>query len=163
MEGPQLARTHLLLADTHKQLGLHSNRILAGTVAPGDFQRVDVVGAVGGNFDHRPAQGTCQVPVFPLSINDNDVVAGRQCDKGNGLLHAEGLAGAGHPQDKAVGIQEPLSVTNQEVFADGVYAIVDAPSVLNLLDPEGHQNGGALSGEGASGPHPAQTVGQGGI
>ena len=138
MEGPQLARAHLLLANAHKQLGLHRHGVFAGAVAPGDLQRVDVVGAVGGNLDHGPAQGAGQVPIFSLGVYDDNIIAGGQGDKGDGLLHAEGFAGAGHAQDKAVGVQQPLSVADQEVFADGVHAVVDAPGVLYLLDAEGH-------------------------
>jgi hypothetical protein len=78
VEGPQLACAYLLFAGAHKQLGLHSHGIFAGAVAPGDFQRVDMVGAVGGNLDHRPAQGTGQLLVLTLGVDDDNIIAGGQ-------------------------------------------------------------------------------------
>ena len=62
-----------------------------------------------------------------------------------------------------MGVQQPLSVADQEVFADGVDAVVDAPGILYLLDAEGHEDGGALGGEGAGGLDAAQAIGQGGV
>lgn len=48
--GPKLSRSHLLLTDGHKQLGLHRHRVFPGPVALGDLQRIDMVGTVGGRF-----------------------------------------------------------------------------------------------------------------
>ena len=66
-------------------------------------------------------------------------------------------------QNKTVGIQKLLPVANQEIPRYGVDAAVNSPRILNLLDPKRHQDGGALSGEGASGGNAAQAVGQGRI
>ena len=71
-----------------------------------------MVGAAGGNLNDHPAQGADQVAVFSFCVNDDNIIVGRKGDKGDGLLHAEGFAGAGHAQDKAVGVQEPLSVAD---------------------------------------------------
>ena len=62
-----------------------------------------------------------------------------------------------------MGIQKLLPVANQEIPRYGVDAAVNSPRILNLLDPKRHQDGGALSGEGASGGNAAQAVGQGRI
>ena len=66
---------------------------------------------------------------IPFRVNDDDIIVGGQGDKGDGLLHAEGLAGAGHAQDKSVGIEELLAVADQEVLRYGVDAAVDTPRV----------------------------------
>ena len=47
MEGPQLARPHLLLANAHHQLGFHGDWVFTGAVALVDGQRVEMVGTVG--------------------------------------------------------------------------------------------------------------------
>ena len=99
-------------------------------------------------------EGTGQLPVLPFRVDDDNIVVGGQGDKGNGLLHGKGLAGAGHAQDKAVGVQQLLPVADQQVFGDGVDAIVDTPGILDLLNTEGRQHGGAFRGEGAGGLDP---------
>lgn len=157
-------RTHLLFAQAHHQLGFHGHGPLPGSaISPADIQGVDVVWAVGGNLQNRPPEGAGQVSIFPFRINDNNVIAGRQGDKGNGLLHAEGLAGTGHSQNKTVGIQKLLPVADQEIPRYSVDAAVDSPRILDLLDPERHQDGGALSGEGAGSGNAPQAIGQGRI
>ena len=144
MKGPQLARTHLLLANAHHQLGFHSDWVLTGAVAFVNGQRVEMVGTVGGNLQHSPMEGTGQLPVLPFRVDDNNIIFRGQGDKGDSFFHGKGLAGAGHAQNKAVGIQQLLSVADQQVFGDSVDAIVDAPGILDLLNTERCQDGGAL-------------------
>ena len=79
---------HLLFAQAHHQLGFHGHGPLPGSaVAPADIQGVDVMWAVGGHLQDRPLKGAGQVSIFPFRINDNNVIAGRQGDKGDRLLH----------------------------------------------------------------------------
>ena len=62
-----------------------------------------------------------------------------------------------------MGGDEPLAVADQQVLGDGVDAVGQAAGVLDLLHSEGHKDGGALGGEGAQGPDPAQAVWQDGV
>ena len=157
LQGP---RPHLLLDDAHKELGLHGDGVVAVAVAVPQVQGVDVVGAAGGDLDHRAAQGPGDGAVLPLGVDDDDIVVGAHGHIGDRALHAHGFAGAGHAQDKGVGGDEALAVTDQGIFGNGVDAVVQAAGVLDLLGPEGHEDGGALGGQGPQGPDPAQAIGQ---
>ena len=68
----------------------------------------------------------------------NNVIVGGKCDKGDGLLHAEGLAAARYTQHKAVWVQQLLSVADQKVFAYGIDTIINTARVLDLLNAERH-------------------------
>ena len=122
-----------------------------------------MVSAVWGDLQDDPPEGPHQVPILALGVDDDNIIVGRQGDKGDKLLHGEGLAGAGDAQDEAVGVEEILAVADQKVFADGVDAAVNAPHVLNLLDAEGHQGGRGLGGQRAGHVDGAQAIGQGGV
>ena len=100
----QLPGSHLLLTNAHQQFGLHGHRVFSRPVPLGNRQGADVVGAVGGDLDNLAFQRPHQIPVLPFRVDDDNVIAGRQGDKRDGLLHAEGLARAGDAQNKAVGV-----------------------------------------------------------
>ena len=138
MERPQLSDTHLLLANAHHQFGLHSHRVLPGSIAPVNIQRIDVVRAGWRDLQHRPLQCPRQLAILTLGVDHNNVVIGREGNKGDSLLHAEGLAAARYTQHKAVWVQQLLSVADQKIFAYGVDAIINTARILDLLNAERH-------------------------
>ena len=157
------ARAHLLLQNGGDQLGLDCDGTFPVLVAVAHLQGIDVVGAVWGNFNDRSQQSPAQIPVFTLRVNDDNVVIRGKGHILNGGLHGNGFAGAGHAQVEGVRGDEPFPVTDEQVFGNGVDTVRQAAGVLNFLHPEGHEDGGALGGEGSQGLYPAQAVGQDGI
>ena len=75
-------------------------------------------------------------------------------------LGGEGLAGAGHAEDKAVGVEQLPAVGEDEVLADGILAVVHAALMEDLLGLERHEDGQRLGGKGAEGIDAAQAQGQ---
>ena len=138
VERPQLSDTHLLLANAHHQLRLHGNRILTGSIAPVNIQRIDVVRAGWRDLQHRPVQRPRQLAILTLGVDHNNIVIGREGNKSDSLLHAEGLAATRYAQHKAVWIQQLLSVADQKIFTYGVDAIINTARVLDLLNAERH-------------------------
>ena len=138
MERPQLSDTHLLLANAHHQFGLHSHRVLPGSIAPVNIQRIDVVRAGWRDLQHRPLQCPRQLAILTLGVDHNNIVIGREGNKGDSLLHAEGLAAARYTQHKAVWVQQLLSVADQKIFAYGIDAIINTARILDLLNAERH-------------------------
>ena len=72
---------------------------------------------------------------------------------------AYGLAGAGHAEDKAVGVEQLPAVGEDEVLADGILAVVHAALMEDLLGLERHEDGQRLGGKGAEGIDAAQAQG----
>ena len=62
-----------------------------------------------------------------------------------------------------MGRNEPLAVTNQEIFGNGVDAVIQAAGVLDLLRPERHENGAALRGERPQSVDATQAIRQDGV
>ena len=75
-----------------------------------------MVGAVGRELQHSPMEGPGCFPVLPFGVDDDNIVPGGQGDKSDKLLHGKGLAGAGDPQNEAVGVQEVFTVADQQIF-----------------------------------------------
>ena len=160
MTAGQAAHSHLLFQNAGDDLGLHGNGVFPVPVVLRHFQGVDVVPAVGGDFNDFPAQGAGQGSVLTLGVDDDNIVPGGEghvLDRG---FHSHRLAGARHAQIEGMGGDQPLAVTDQQVLADGVHPIGQAAGVLYLLDAEGHKDGCTLGGQGTQGPYPAQAVGQ---
>ena len=138
MERPKLSDAHLLLANAHHQLRFHGNRVLTGSVAPVNIQRIDMMWAGWRDLQHRPLQRPCQLAVLPLCVDHNNVIVGGKRDKGDSLLHTEGLTAARHAQHKAVRIQQLLPVADQQISADCVDTIINTARILYLLHTERH-------------------------
>ena len=154
---------HLLLQNAGDDFGLHGNGVLPVPVVLRHFQGVDMVLAMGRDFDNFPAQGAGQGPVLPFGVYDDNIVIGRQGHVFHSGFHRHGLAGAGDAQVEGVGRDQALAVADQQILGNGVDAVGQSAGVLYLLDTEGHEDGGALGGEGPQGLHPAQAVGQDGV
>ena len=151
---------HLLLQDAGNHLRFHGNGVFPIAITIRDVQGIDVVGTVGRDFNDLAAQGPGQWSILPFRVNDDNVVVCCQGNIGNGGFHSHRLAGAGDAQVKGVGRNEPLPVTDQQVFTYSVHTIVQTAGVLDLLGTEGHEHGGALRGQRPQGFHPAQAIGQ---
>ena len=138
MVRPQLTDAHLLLANAHHQLGLHRHRVLTGSIAPVNIQRIDMVRAGWRNFQYRPLQRPRQFAILTLGVDHNNIVIGGQGNKGDGLFHRKGFSAARHTQHEAVRVQQLLSVADQKVFTHGVDPVINAARILNFLDTERH-------------------------
>ena len=57
-----------------------------------------------------------------------------------------------------MGRDQPLAVADQEIFGNGVDAIIKAAGVLNLLRTERHENGTALGRERPQSMDAAQAI-----
>ena len=125
-----------------------------------------MVGRGGGHLDHLTAQPLDERPVFGFRVDDNDVVLQaacavlrRQSQPHHLALGGEGLAGARHTEDKAVGVEQFPAVGEDEVLADGILAVVHAALMADLLGLEGHEDSQRLGGKGAEGIDAAQAQG----
>ncbi len=147
---------HELLTQGEKELRLQHHRVLAVPVALLHVHGVDVVGGGGGDVHHLAAQPFDEGPVLGLRIYDNDVILRGQRQIDHLPLGGEGLAGAGHPKDKAVAVQKLLPVGDDEVFADHVLPIVHSALIPHLLGLEGHEDGQGLGGQRPQGVDPPQ-------
>ena len=146
-----LIRAHELLIQRHDKLGLHHQRLLAVTVSLGQIQRIDVtaVWVRGRNGDDLAAQCPYQLAIFAFGIDDNDVMVGRESQRGDLLLGRHRLTRAGNAGNKAVAVQKVSAVANDEVMRYGVDAVVNTARVLDLLRFERHENGSTFRGQGA--------------
>ena len=90
------------------------------------------------DLQHRPLQCPRQLAILALGVDHNNIVIGREGNKGDSLLHTEGLAAARYTQHKAVWVQQLLSVADQKVFAYGIDAIINTARILDLLNAERH-------------------------
>lgn len=156
------SRGHLLLQNAGDQRRLLRDGIFV-LIAGNELQGVNMVGAVGADFHHRSAEGPGQAAIFTLRVQDDNIVLRSKGHIHNGVLHAHGLAGAGHPQIEPMGRDQPLAVTDQRILADLMDAIGQAAGVLELLGPEGNRHGAAFGGEGMQGMDSSESVGQGGV
>ena len=165
--GGEFPGSHELLTQGQQKLGLQHHRVLPVAVALLHIHGVDVVGRGGGHLDHLAAQPLDEWPVLALRVDDDDVVRRpavtilrRQGQPHHLPLGGEGLAGAGHAEDKAVGVEQLPAVGEDEVLADGILAVVHAALMEDLLGLERHEDGQRLGGKGAEGIDAAQAQGQ---
>ena len=103
--------------------------------------------AVRGDFDNFAAQRPRNGRVLAFRVDDDNVIVRRQCDICNGVFHRYGLTGAGHAEIERMGRDQPLAVTNQEIFGNGIDSVVQTTGVLNLLRTERHENSAAFCRE----------------
>ena len=103
--------------------------------------------AVRRDFNDFAAQRPRDGCVLALRVDDDNVIVRRQGNIGNGVFHGHGFARTGHAEIERMGRDQPLAVTNQEIFGNGVDAVIQAAGVLDLLCPERHENSAAFRGE----------------
>ena len=103
----------------------------------------------GRDGDDLAAQCPYQLAIFAFGIDDNDVMVGRESQRGDLLLGRHRLTRAGNAGNKAVAVQKVSAVANDEVMRYGVDAVVNTARVLDLLRFERHENGSAFRGQGA--------------
>ena len=103
--------------------------------------------AVRGDFNDFAAQRPRNGRVLALGVNDDNVIVGRQSDVCDGILHGNRLTRTGHAEIERMGRDQPLAVTNQQIFGNGVDTVIQAAGVLNFLRPERHEDGAALRRE----------------
>ena len=157
-----LVRAHELLIQRHDKLGLHHQRLFAIPVPLGQIQRIDVtaVWVRGRNGDDLAAQCPYQLAIFAFGIDDNDVMVGRESQRGDLLLGRHRLTRAGNAGNKAVAVQKVSAVANDEVMRYGVDAVVNTARVLDLLRFERHKDSGTFRGQGAGSVNALEAEGQ---
>ena len=165
--GGEFPGSHELLTQGQQKLGLQHHRVLPVTVALLHVHGIDMVGRGGGHLDDLAAQPFDERPVFRFRVDDDDVVRHpaitilrRQGQPHHLPLGGEGLAGAGHAENKAVGVEQFPAVGEDEVLADDILPVVHTALMADLLSIEGHEDGQGLGGEGAEGVDAAQAQGQ---
>ena len=114
----------------------------------------------GRDGNDLTAQCPYQLAIFAFGIDDNDVMVGRERQRGDLLLGRHRLAGARNAGNKAVAVEQVSSVADDEVMRYGVDAVVDTARVLNLLRFEGHENGSTFRGQGTGGVNALEAEGQ---
>ena len=146
-----LIRAHKLLIQRHNKLGLHHQRLPAVAIPLGQIQRIDVaaIWIRGGDGNDLAAQRPYQLAIFAFGIDDNDVMVGRERQRGDLLLCRHRLARAGHAGNKTVAVEQISAVADDEVMRYGVDAVVNTARVLDLLRFERHENGSTFRGQGA--------------
>ena len=87
----------------------------------------------GRNGDDLAAQRPHQLAVFAFRIDNDNIVVGREGQRGHFLLCRHALAGAGHAGNKAVAVEQVSSIADDKVVGNSIDAVVDAASVLNFL------------------------------
>jgi len=122
-----------------------------------------VVLAVRGDFNDFAVQRPRNGRVFAFGIDDDNVVVGGQRDVCDGIFHCHGFARTGHAEIERMGRDQPLAVTNQEIFGNGVDAVIQAAGVLDLLRPERHEDGAALRRERPQSMDASQAIRQDGV
>ena len=146
-----LIRAHKLLVERHDKLRLHHQRLPAVAIPLGQIQRIDVaaIWIRGGDGNDLAAQRPYQLAIFAFGIDDNDVMVGRERQRGDLLLCCHRLTRAGHAGNKTVAVEQISAVADDEVMRYGVDAVVNTARVLDLLRFERHENGSTFRGQGA--------------
>ena len=77
--------------------------------------------------------------VFSLRIDDNDVRIRRQHQIHYLIFSHKRFASTGYTQDECIAVEEPPSVGNYHVLGNDIVAIVDAMTVIDLLNTKRHE------------------------
>ena len=134
---------HHQLTQGEQEVGLHGQGALVPAQVKLDVHRVDMVGAVRGNFNHLPAQPPHYRGIFPHRVYNDDAVLGRQKHVDQLPLGGKALAGAGGAQVEPVGRFQFLPVSHDDIVRKSVHAVVEGlPAHAELPGHKGHEDGG---------------------
>ena len=106
-----------------------------------------MIGRGCGDFNDLAVQALNQRTIFGFRVDDDNVVVCGQRDLRDLALGGKGFAGAGDTENKAVTVEQLLSVCQNEIFGDCILPVVDAVPVADLLCLERHKHSEGFCGQ----------------
>ena len=142
-----------LLHQGHNKLRfLHNGIVFA--VALYHIHGIQTISAAGLHVDNScniACQCLHQRNHLAFRIADQNIILGIQNQESDQFLGRKGLAGTRDTQNKRGLVQEPFSITEDQVMRNGIFSEIDTTFVLDLLHLKGHKYRLRLRGKRAKG------------
>ena len=129
--GANALRIHLL-QKRHDKLGLKGHGA-AFTVATFHVHGVEPISAAYGKANHRATQRLYQRRIFPLRVQNNNIILTGQSCSNNQELCKKGFTGTGNAQQHHGLVQQIIHVAENQIMGYGVFPDIDTPRLLYFL------------------------------